>query len=152
MDDDLGDDELASADTTVRGSYLAAVMRPVLAAAEIFGDGTGELSSSGAEPEASAAESPAPAAGDGQETVNSQNEPEAGEDQVTAGGQDDTFTDQETPPNVQEPSENPGDDSGVIVDFGSGNPERLQRRLRLRYSRSLLLPAKIRARISQEIL
>ena len=69
MDDDLGDDELASADTTVRGSYLAAVMRPVLAAAEIFGDGTGELSSSGAEPEASAAESPAPAAGDGQETV-----------------------------------------------------------------------------------
>lgn len=36
MDDDLGDDELASADTTVRGSYLAAVMRPVLAAAEIF--------------------------------------------------------------------------------------------------------------------
>lgn len=120
MDDDLGDDELASADTTVRGSYLAAVMRPVLAAAEIFGDGTGELSSSGAEPEASAAESPAPVAGDGQETVNSQNEPEAGEDQVTAGGQDDTFTDQETPPNVQEPSENPGDDSGVIVDFGSG--------------------------------
>ncbi len=120
MDDDLGDDELASADTTVRGSYLAAVMRPVLAAAEIFGDGTGELSSSEAEPEASAAESPAPAAGDGQETVNSQNEPEAGEDQVTAGGQDDTFTDQETPPNVQEPSENPEDDSGVIVDFGSG--------------------------------
>lgn len=38
--DELSGDELVSTDGMVRGSYLAAVMRPVLAAADLFGDGT----------------------------------------------------------------------------------------------------------------
>ena len=122
MDDDLGDDELVSSDTTAGGSYLAAATGPVLVAAEIFGDGTEGLSPA-VEPETPAEETPAPAAGDGQnaqETGEDQNEPETGESQEPAGGADDTFIDQEAPSHTQEPSESTGDDSGIIVDFGSG--------------------------------
>lgn len=122
MDDDLGDDELVSSDTTAGGSYLAAATGPVLVAAEIFGDGTEGLSPA-VEPETPAEETPAPAAGDGQnaqETGEDQNEPETGEGQEPAGGADDTFIDKEAPSHTQEPSESTGDDSGIIVDFGSG--------------------------------
>lgn len=110
--DEMDDDELVSLDTPVKGSYLAAVMRPILAAADLFGDGTGAVSSGNSQAEAAVEETPAPSAGTdmGETSGTPESSGETG---------DVFFSDQETPADQQGTSGGTGGGE-IIVDFGSG--------------------------------
>lgn len=103
--DDLGEDDLAALDTSVTGTYLAAVMRPVLATASLFGDGAEQDTTA---LEGNMEEASVPAAGTG-ETA-----------QKASGTGDTSFTDQNTSTNQQDDTGQTTEEDEIIVDFGSG--------------------------------
>lgn len=109
--DDI-DDELASASGNINGSYLAAATGPVLAAAGLFGDGSGTSDeASGQAPAADFSDQPE----GGTQTPEAEPSPEPTDTPANptdtpadpTGTPDDTFTDQEG-------------DGDISVDFGSG--------------------------------
>lgn len=106
VEDEMTDDELALSVSRVKGSYLAAVMQPVLAAAEIFGDGVStELSDNQTKAEETG------------QTASGQPASSSGTQGEMPVAPDTTFTDEASSSEGAQPAE--GEE--VVVDFGSGS-------------------------------